>query len=361
MPAALAADTESSSAGRSDALFVLVFDELGYDVLIKDGEIDGERFPNLRALADDSLWLTNATSDYRETCESIPSLLIGRFVPKDRCRNFVVKDDPESLLVTIRPQFRVRVYGEALLDCKIPTDGCHGIPYLLAMRPDLALGNHFIPKFARIGWLGDWLGISTGIFTFETWRDFLADVTPREAPGSAYFVHLLLPHQPLVYDASGRFNGSPDRVFTGDPENDARAYGNYREQTAFVDRMLGQFVARLKAAGMYERSTIAVTGDHGPRAPTKLADGTELRGIAALTPRVPLILHAPGLTPGRGDLEYQHIDFTPTILELLDIPSSTVYDGRSALQAGPARPKVFHWADYVYEFKYGKWVDRGGP
>lgn len=361
VPSVLAADTTAPTAGRSDALFVLVFDELGYDVLLKNGEIDADRFPNIRALADDALWLTNATSNYRETCESIPSLLVGKFVIKDRCRTFVVKDDPESLLATLRPQFRVRVYGEALLDCKIPQDGCHGIPYLLALRPDLALGNHFVPKFARIGPLGDWLGISTGMYTFETWRDFLAEVTPEQIPGSAYFVHLLLPHQPLVYDATGSFNGSPHRVFTGDAENDARAYENYRAQTAFVDRLLGQFVARLKASGMYERSTIAITGDHGPRAPTKLADGTELKGIAALTPRVPLILHAPGLTAGRTSMEYQHIDFTPTILDLLRVPAAAAYDGRSALQPGPARAKVFHWGGYVYEFKYGGWVDSGGP
>jgi hypothetical protein len=360
MPAALAADTTTPSSPRSDAVFILVFDELGYDVLLKDGEIDANRFPNMRALADDSLWMTNGTSDYRETCESIPSLLVGKFVIKDRCRTFTVRDDPESLLAMLRPQFRVRVYGEALLDCKIPQDGCHGIPYLLAGRPDLALGNHFVPKFARLGALGDWLGISTGMYTFETWRDFLADVTPEQTPGSAYFVHLLLPHQPLVYDARGAFNGSPHRVFTGDEGNDALAYENYRAQTALVDRMLGQFVSRLKAAGLYERSTIAITGDHGPRTPTKLADGTELKGIAAMTPRVPLILHAPGLTPGRTDIDYQHIDFTPTILDLLKIPSATAYDGRSALQPGPPRAKIFHWGGYVYEYRYGKWVDRGG-
>lgn len=358
MPAALAADSHTANDARSDAVFVVVFDELGYDVLLKDGEIDAQRFPNIRALADDSLWLTNATSNYRETCDSIPSLLLGKFVTKDRCRNFVVKDDPESLLATIRSQFRVRVYGEALLDCKVPEDGCHGIPYLLSMRPDLALGNHFVPKFARIGALGDWLGISTGIYTFETWRDFLTDVTPQKTPGTAYFVHLLLPHQPLVYDASGHFNGSPYRVFNGDAKNDALAYDNYREQTAFVDHMVGDFVARLKAAGMYERSTIAITGDHGPRVPTKLADGTELKAIAALTPRVPLILHAPGLPPGRTDVDYQHIDFTPTMLDLLKIPSTQSFDGRSALRPGPVRAKLFHWAEYVYTLYYGKWVDR---
>ena len=360
-PAALAAESLMPSAVRSDALFVLVFDELGYDVLLKDGEIDGNRFPNFRGLADDSLWFTNATSNYRETCESIPSVLVGKFVTKDQCRNFVVKDDPGSLFATIRPQFRVRVYGEALLDCKIPAEGCHGIPYLLALRPDLALGNHFVPKFARIGAVGDWLGISTGIYTFETWRDFLGDVTPQETPGTAYFVHLLLPHQPLVYDASGRQTGSPYRAFTGEAENDSRAYDNYREQTAFVDHMLGEFVARLKAAGMYERSTIAITGDHGPRVPTKLADGTELKGIAALTPYVPLILHAPGLTPSRTNVDYQHIDFTPTLLDALKIPSAISYDGRSALQLGAARTKVFHWGAYAYELKDGKWVDHDGP
>jgi len=356
MPAA--AETQTPGVARSDAVFILVFDELGYDVLLKDGEIDADHFPNIRALADDSLWLTNATSNYRETCESIPSVLVGKFVTKDQCRNFVVRDDPRSLLATVRPQFRVRVYGEALLDCKVPADGCHGIPYLLSSRPDLALGNQFVPKFARIGALGDWLGISTGIFTLDTWQDFLQDITPQQAPGTAYFVHLLLPHQPLVYDATGHPTGSPYRTFTGDPENDARAYENYREQTALVDRMLGQFVVRLKAAGMYERSTIAVTGDHGPRVPTKLADGTELKGIAALTPRVPVILHAPGLAPGRMGVDYQHIDFTPTILDLLKIPSATSYDGRSALRPGPARAKLFHWGGYVYELKEGSWVDR---
>ena len=89
------------------------------------------------------------------------------------------------------------------------------------------------------------------------------------------FAHLPIPHAPYVYDR----------------ERDALTIFNFRrdayfDQLALVDRSLGAIRRAMEATGVYDRSALLLTSDHGWR--FAAAHGTRRDH------RVPLLLKLPG-------------------------------------------------------------------
>jgi phosphoglycerol transferase MdoB-like AlkP superfamily enzyme len=103
---------------------------------------------------------------------------------------------------------------------------------------------------------------------------------------------------------------------------------NYLHSIHYSDMALGNFIAALKANGEYENSLIAIYGDHGNLGGISESLGTSTSKIfpELRTSNVPLIIlnsslpqkiyHAPG----------SHLDFYPTIANLLGVsPTSTLF------------------------------------
>lgn len=330
---------------RADPVFIIVFDELGRDVLMRGSEIDRERFPNISALASDSVWFTDATTPYGETCEAFPALLTGRPSGPGACRAFVLRDSEASVLRELRSLYTVSVYGGYLKDClSIDLDLCHGPSVLPGRYPQELLLQHYLPLSVRVGPLGELFG-RLSPFTREVWSEFMADIEPGAARGRVYFVHLLLPHSPFAYDADGRLRQSAWEYFYQGPDSDPRVYENYRRQVQYVDGLIGQFIMRLKERGLYETSTVIITGDHGPRALHPVAPALE--GTAAEAPNIPLIIHAPGLGPARVANAYEHTDLPAIIRQLVGMSASA--GGRSIIGGDVAhRQRTFWWAGHAY-------------
>jgi len=112
-----------------------------------------------------------------------------------------------------------------------------------------------------------------------------------------------------------------------DPPVSAAAYPGfvpgYAAQVAAVDRCLGEFVSYLKAAGLYERSVVILTADHGE----SLGEDGRWGHGNALHPellRIPLIVHVPkdvasGLAADRSQVALS-TDITPTLYALAGHP-----------------------------------------
>ena len=81
LPATYAQEVIKDERLGSNPVFVLIFDELPYDVLVEDGKLDAETFPNFSALAQEGAWFTNATSNYYWSSQSIPKTLIDPLIP----------------------------------------------------------------------------------------------------------------------------------------------------------------------------------------------------------------------------------------------------------------------------------------
>ncbi len=189
----------------------------------------------------------------------------------------------------------------------------------------------------------------------------------REAyPASPYFVHFQTTDVHEPFDSQPPFAGlflSPDEreeYFRWDealPKPggflDLEAYGKvgttkerfaraqqalYDECMAHQDYQLRRLVGRLKATGDWANTILIVTSDHGyPAGSHRLMEPMEL-GAPYFHPfatRIPLIVVWPDHIPpgGRFAEPVSLIDLLPTILELADVPTAQLAQGRSLARA----------------------------
>jgi arylsulfatase A-like enzyme/Flp pilus assembly protein TadD len=133
------------------------------------------------------------------------------------------------------------------------------------------------------------------------------------------WIHLFEPHAP--YEPPAEFAGRyPDMPYLGEVS----------AVDAYLTPLLEPFLASREAPTL-----IAFTSDHGEA----LGDHGELtHGLFAYEPtlKVPLVLWAPGLAPGRRQVPARHIDLAPTLLAAAGVAAPPDLPGRSLLApSGP--------------------------
>ena len=254
------------------------------------------------------------------------SLLSGRLfaqpTPTSRdCLRHALGFREDNLLSEVARRLTVRVQGQYLAYCFDRAFQCRGTAHVQARAPHLALLQHYVPDELR-GALGvqGTLGYSEHTYMIPVFEQFLRGVRAADSRGTFHWLHVLLPHGPYVFDAHGGTHRLAYRTYWWDPAEYRRALGAYRRQIAFADLLLGRFLDRLDAEGLTQDAIVVVTADHGfhslhPRGGPEWIDGFE---VSAARPRVPLIIHAPGLAPGVTADDYQHVDFKRLVLGLID-------------------------------------------
>lgn len=94
--------------------------------------------------------------------------------------------------------------------------------------------------------------------------------------GNLYFGHLMLPHDPYVWDQQCRFrpdtrqwmNRRPDHLdltTLGTPEYRKKAYTDYFDQVHCVVLLLDDLFTSMDRAGLLQDATVIIHGDHGSR------------------------------------------------------------------------------------------------
>lgn len=176
----------------------------------------------------------------------------------------------------------------------------------------------------------------------------LGSIETDEGP-TLHYLHVQLPHQPyrLLPDghayapAPAGFDPGLIREASGvrGPELAATDAERHRLilQVGAVDAIVGRVVARLKATGLYERSVMVVTSDHGvgmtPGGPIRaLMTGEIPEDTYPDILAVPLIVKGPGIESGTvSDANVLTIDELPTIADLIDVELPWRVDGQSVL------------------------------
>jgi Sulfatase len=176
---------------------------------------------------------------------------------------------------------------------------------------------------------------------------------------------VLMPHVPWHYLPSGRTY--PYRSFSGNGMQDDRDWGpgiydeNHQRhllQLAYTDKLIGQLVQRLKDQGLYDKSLLLLTADHGEG----FTVGNKARSLGDRNAHslmwVPLFIKRPGQTAGRvDDRNWEQVDLLPTLADMVGIKVPWRTDGFSETGA-PARRRT---QKYWYGIPGHQQVQEGPP
>ncbi|HEV2772621.1 MAG TPA: sulfatase-like hydrolase/transferase [Thermoleophilaceae bacterium] len=396
------ASEASARAGgvTADAPVVfIVFDELPLTSLLDArGEIDARRYPNFASLARSSSWFPNATGVHDRTSKAVPAVLTGR---RPRPGSLpIAADHPRSLFTLLGGSYRMNVFEEATSVC--PDDLCRqgsregGLGRRTrSLASDLAVvfGHVALPqelgaKLPSVseGWEGfagddaggegtaredgsearagerprsggdgvDDLarGLTRGLRGGRAGRfdRFVGSLDSGSAGRALFFEHAFFPHAPFEHLPSGaRYLRDHRDAIEGlvppsgaeplrDPFAAAQAYARHLLQAGYTDRLLGRVLERLRKRGLFDRSLIVVTADHG----AIFRAGEDRRAVTERTfadiASVPLLVKEPGQDePRRLDAYVQTTDIVPTIAEVLGVHLPWRLDGRSAFDPGAGR------------------------
>ena len=139
------------------------------------------------------------------------------------------------------------------------------------------------------------------------------------------YVHYMDPHFPY----------RPPREFANlfPPAPGQEEAARYDAEIRFADDRIGRLLDRLKALGLYDRTLIVVTADHG-EAFGEHSDSGHGHTIFEEMVRVPLIIRGAGEKPGSLiGRPVRSIDILPTVLDGLGLPPEGGAEGASLLPA----------------------------
>ena len=244
---------------------------------------------------------------------------------------------------------------------------------LTPIRPELPMAAEVLKEagyetvgFANAAFVSPMLGMDRGFDLFDhrysyNWDTRKADVTvdgaiaelrKRRSKPCFYFIHLFDAHlnygAPAAY--TDRFTGGrnhppiplkledildlqtgPERRDAPAPDDIRYVRGTYEAEVAFADANVGRFIDQMKKLGMYDRSTIVVTADHGEEFWDHggFEHGHTLYNELVM---VPLVIKPPAaLRPAKRvvDSQVRLLDVMPTVFEILSLEKPPSFEGVS--------------------------------
>lgn len=370
---------------------MVVFDEFSCTSLVDGaGRIDATLYPNFAALAARATWFRNASSVASETEAALPGILTGN-LPQAGIHEMDAHEYPDNLFTLLGASYEFSVFEPCTNFCPDDLRGqdvggqdVGGLPAgrglgarLKSLLVDAAvldailiLPPHWPLALPDVsGRICNFAGTADSEepdFYYQR-REILEGfidrirMHPGAKPG-LFFIHSVLPHTPWTYLPSGKqydLEGLPPQIRDGneftlgvagldrqshqwldDPVVVAQAQQRYLLQVQFADRELGRLVRHLQEVGLYDRSLIVITADHG----VSFLPGQPFRGICQEiypeTLSIPLFFKLPGQREGRtSDRNVEAVDILPTLADVLKIRLPWTTRGGSALDdRSPPRP-----------------------
>lgn len=132
-----------------------------------------------------------------------------------------------------------------------------------------------------------------------------------------------------MWDAnvSSRYPRQPGKVTN--PAELKQLFDGYDLGVRYVDDMIGEIIAYLKAEGLYDDTAIIISADHGENL-GELGIYAEHGTADHITCRVPLIIKWPGMARGeRREALHYNLDLAPTLADLLHGKPEPCWDGLS--------------------------------
>lgn len=254
---------------------VLLFDEFDFELAFAPG-VRRDALPVLDRLRHESLFATNAFPPMHSTIMALPAMLTGRLVAEGRTSpepgDVLVRFDQAANFERFSAQTtvfsRLRKAGLSSLrlsDALLPPVRMVGpadadqvvAPYRIPRSMWQRVSGHLVALCASLpmakgrGWdmaLSNALGVPSPSIDIEGVARQMVDLA-GDAEADVIFMHLLLPHLPVVNDTSRRSFGAVSSV-------------DYRDNLPAVDRVVGEVVERLKEKGRLDSTQLLVVSDH---------------------------------------------------------------------------------------------------
>ena len=313
-------------AARTPIVFIL-FDELALTSLeTPQGQLDTARYPGFAEFARTSTWFPNATTNADGTRWAAPALISGHFPRKTTMAAWF--DHPTNLMSIFAPTHRVRALETVTRMC--PASEC-------------GRAVHGSTRALKAHWLTNLIPrAKLFAVNHSPLAEFIAGIQPwRGGQPPLYYAHAMMPHTPWVWRPDGtRYTLpnpplpglGPSNIWLGNQTLVDQGWKRHLLQVGYADRLLQRLIAQLKRTGLWNRSLVVLSADHGVafhaghsrRASTSVNIG----GIAP----IPLFVKEPGQRLGRKlEPHVESVDVLPTMLDALDEDPPEGLDGRSAL------------------------------
>jgi hypothetical protein len=336
------------------SVVLVIFDEFAPSTLMTEsGAIDAVRYANFGALARTSTWYRNATTVSDATDWAVPAILTGQRSRREQLP--VVADHPRNVFTLLGRSYDLHAFQAVTRLC--PASVCPDSAPSLRSRMRTLLSDLGATSLLRMPvHEGDW---ST---PQDELSDFFETLGPSRRP-QLDLLHVLLPHEPWEYLPSGRtyyggrvIDGYVWDRWTNDRRVVDQGYERYLLQLRYVDGVLGRIVSRLRAAGLWNRSLVIVTADHGvsfrPGGHRRLVDSTNISDIAP----IPLFVKQPGQREGTiDDRSARTIDILPTIADVLGIRVPWRLEGHSLLTRGRSFPSEIDVTSFTRDVVTTSW------
>ena len=353
---------------------VVVLDEFSLTALLdRAGKIDSVRFPNFAEFAGESWWFPNAMAVTQYTSVALPAIVSGfqppsgSPYPPPTAANY-----PQTLFTMLGDHYHFNVIESMATLC--PDSLCKkerdviGSRWPMAFSDILVIYLHLLapPDLSQdlppldAQWVG--FGKKKGMKPSPL-KDQKADSPPKEQINiwterdlllekfltkiekshqtTLHFMHVLLPHVPYEFLASGHRYLLPDGVKPAGIKDDLKgwiggepliltAYYRYLQQIGYLDRFLGKLRSSLKTANFYDDALIILTADHGVAFREKVPRRVIKKENAVDILRIPMFVKLPGQREGKiSQRLVSSVDILPTIIDVLQVNTSWDLDGFS--------------------------------
>src|SRR6266511_574854 len=265
--------------------------------------VDAKVYPNFAKVAGQSVWYRNATGVSGYTPWAVPAMLTGQYPSKAKAP--ITAEYPDNLFTLFGRSYNLEVKETITQLCPIERCGPSGSPTGGGMKMVLTdtakLWKQIVAPYDSAVDPASFADTQTAeaatstatatsnqddkvtdvkpSFRFKQightdepgrWTEFLDSIQASDPQPTLYFLHVLMPHVPWRYLPSG--SQYPYRNFNGNGMQDNKDWGpgimdeNHERhllQLAYTDKLIGQLVQRLKEQGMYDKSLLLLTADHG--------------------------------------------------------------------------------------------------
>ncbi|MEX2301516.1 MAG: sulfatase-like hydrolase/transferase [Bryobacterales bacterium] len=294
-------DSQSNPSSRRHVVYLILDSQIGLAGFPRDIPESAEAEFALRSvLADNQFTIyPNAFSNYQFSKDSIPSILNRRLIPKT---GYYFRDEPLKTVLlenALFEQYATKGYAvnayysdyigfpstefevtsrtyylnslavlHGLLESKLRWPSRLHQLLTIYFQADAFLweayvrlaSERFRPKRLRLGPLA----------VAHVWpNQLLSDIRTAERD-TLFFAHLLTPHDPYVYEATGQVRDPEEWTLEADMDSFERSryvnlYRRYANQVIYLSRQLGAFLQELRDIGVYDSTTVVIHGDHGSR------------------------------------------------------------------------------------------------